>query len=183
MTTLLLISGSLRAKSYNTALLRAFNERLPQGVSGVFADISHIPLFNQDTEDPLPEAVRTFKEAVKNSDGIVFATPEYNRSIPGVLKNAIDWATRPEGTQPFSGMPVYILGVSVGLSGTMTAQYDLRRIMTYFGAHVLGTPEFFGRNASTLFGEDGALTDVKSGEHLARAATAFSSFVLKIKSP
>src|SRR4030065_1292181 len=120
-------AGSLRKNSYNKALLRAAMELLPTDAKLEIFDLEGIPPFNQDFETQMPEKVKEFKAKIKEADGTLIATPEYNYSIPGVLKNAIDWASRPHGDNAFDGKPVAIMGASVGMLGTDRAQYDLRR--------------------------------------------------------
>lgn len=154
---LLGISGSLREGSYNSALLRAAIRFAPDHQFSV-ANIGTLPLFSQDSENPLPESVKALKDAIRAADAVVFATPEHNRSIPGVLKNAIDWSTRPEGDNPWEGKPVLVIGATTGLLGTATAQYDLKRMLSYLGAHPMGRPEFFCTFAADKF-KDNELTD------------------------
>ena len=116
------ISGSLRAKSFNSGALRAAQELVPEGMSIDIADISGVPLYNGDVEaDGMPEAVVRLRDQIREADGLLIVTPEYNYSIPGVLKNAIDWASRPPD-QPFDAKPMAIMGASPGGSGTMRCQ-------------------------------------------------------------
>ncbi len=133
-------SGSLRKESHNTALLHAFQEVAPAGTTIEILDIGTLPLYNSDLEVSYPVEAQKLKDAVKAADAVLFATPEYNRAIPGVLKNAIDWVSRPYGTNSFAGKPTLIAGVSIGKIGTALAQEDLKEIMLYLDAHVLGQP-------------------------------------------
>jgi chromate reductase, NAD(P)H dehydrogenase (quinone) len=149
------ISGSLRKGSYNSALLRATialaeKEKLP--ITFDVADIRSIPLYDDDvrTESGFPEPAAKFRESIKKADAILFVTPEYNYSVPGVLKNAIDWASRPPN-QPFAGKPFAVMGASGGMSGTMRAQYHLRQIAVFVDMHGLNKPEIFVRNAKDIF--------------------------------
>jgi chromate reductase len=118
-------AGSLRKQSYNRAILAASLEMMPDGASLEIFDLEGIPPFNQDLERQPPGRVKEFKERIRSADGILIATPEYNYSIPGVLKNAIDWASRPYGDNAFDGKPVAVMGASIGMLGTARAQYHL----------------------------------------------------------
>lgn len=180
--TLLGISGSLREKSYNTALLHAFKSAAPEGVNVEIVDIGEIPHFNQDDEANFPEIATALKAKIEAVDGIILATPEYNRSVPGVLKNVIDWTSRPWGKNSWAGKPVYVVSASVGpLSGAL-AQYELKKIMLYLDAHVLGQPEFFLGNATTKFDESNVLTDEDTKAHVGSALAKFTSFIDTLQS-
>jgi chromate reductase len=156
------ISGSLRKGSFNTSLLRAAmaiaeTEKLPLRFD--IADIRGIPPFDEDVRAAgLPEPVQKFRDAIAAADAVLFVTPEYNYSIPGVLKNAIDWASRPP-SQPFADKPFAIMGASGGLSGTMRGQYHLRQVAVFLDMHPLNKPEVFVRNAKDAFDADGNLKD------------------------
>lgn len=162
-------SGSLRKDSYNTALLHAFQEVADQDTHIIIADISTLPLFNSDDEAQYPAAAQTLKDQVAAADAIIFATPEYNRSVPGVLKNAIDWISRPYGKNSFVGKPVLIAGVSGGKIGTAVAQSHLRQIMLYLDSIVLGQPELYLGPVGELFDEKKALTQDTTRELLTKA--------------
>jgi chromate reductase len=137
----LAISGSLRASSLNTAALRAAKELAPDGVTIEIAEIGDIPLYNDDVRlAGMPASVVALQGAIAAADAVLIATPEYNFSIPGVLKNAIDWMSRTD-PQPFRGKPVGIIGASMGALGTGRAQYDLRKVFLFLDAHVLNKPE------------------------------------------
>ncbi|HQT83038.1 MAG TPA: NAD(P)H-dependent oxidoreductase, partial [Candidatus Paceibacterota bacterium] len=153
------ISGSLRKDSFNTALLRAMQSLAPGGMDIQIADIGGLPLYSQDAEASFPPAAQKLKEAIEAADGIIIATPEYNRSVPGVLKNAIDWASRPWGKNSFAGKPLMTAGVSVGKIGTAVAQSHLRQIMSYLDAQVIGQPELYLGPAQGIFDADGTITD------------------------
>jgi chromate reductase len=156
------ISGSLRKASYNTALLRAAieiaNENgLPVEITP--ANIHEIPPYDEDVRAAgLPPAVQDFRAAISAAQAILFVTPEYNYSMPGVLKNAIDWASRPPA-QPFADKPFAVMGASGGMSGTMRAQYHLRQTAVFLDMHALNKPEIFVRNAKEGFDETGRLRD------------------------
>ena len=147
---LLVISGSLRKDSLNTKLARAFIARAPEGVTMELADISTIPLYNGDEEAAhFPEVVVSLKDKIKESDGIVLITPEYNRSMPGVLKNVLDYTSRPYGDSAWTGKPVFVAGATGGPIGTALAQYDAKKVLLYVGAHPLPQPELNGRIAES----------------------------------
>ncbi len=141
------ISGSLRRQSYNTAALRAAQELAPPGMRIETADISAIPLYNEDVrERGFPPAVEVFREQIRRADALLLVTPEYNYSIPGVLKNAIDWASRPP-EQPFAGKPAAVMGASPGFTGTARAQYHLRQAAVFLDLRLLNRPEVMIGNA------------------------------------
>jgi chromate reductase len=125
-------AGSLRKQSYNRALLSAAHEMVPDDATLEVFDLEGIPPFNQDLENEPPEKVRDFKARIRAADAILIVTPEYNYSIPGVLKNAIDWASRPYGDSAFGGKPVAVMGASIGMLRTARAQFDLRRSFVFF---------------------------------------------------
>lgn len=158
-TKILGICGSLRKASLNMAALRAAAANTPDGISMDIADISSIPVYNEEVyAEGFPPAVDTFRAQIKSADALLFATPEYNYSIPGVLKNAIDWASRPP-EHPFTGKAVGMLGCSGGTSGTMRAQYHLRQVMVFLDMRPINKPEVFLPGAGNLFDENGNLTD------------------------
>lgn len=153
------ISGSLRAGSYNTAALRAAGELLPSGVTLELADIRGIPLYDDDLRAAgMPPAVTALQGQVAAADAVLIATPEYNYSVSGVLKNAIDWISRTT-PQPFARKPVGIIGAAAGALGTGRAQYDLRKIFVFLDAHVMNKPEVMIAAAHTKFDAGGRLTD------------------------
>jgi chromate reductase len=152
------ISGSLRRTSYNTALLHAAADLLPAGATLEILTLAEIPLFNQDEETPLPPAVRAFKDLIAAADAVIFATPEYNASLPGVLKNAIDWASRPPD-RVLDGKLAAIIGASTGQFGTLRAQLHLRQILSHINMQVVNKPEVYVMQAKSKFDADGRLTD------------------------
>lgn len=168
--TLLGICGSLRKKSLNAALLRTVAETLPPEARLVDApSLGDIPLFNSDLGEP--EAVAALKLAIREADGLVIATPEYNYSIPGVLKNALDWASRPQPS-PLRGKPVGIIGCAQGMSGSMRAQYHLRQILVYSDSPTLNQPEVLIPRAHERFDQDGKLTDESTRELMRKFGAA-----------
>lgn len=151
-------SGSLRKSSYNTALLTEAAELMPPGMELEIYDLSPLPMFNQDAEKPFPEAVEGFRGRLAQAGALLIATPEYNGSITGALKNAIDWASRPP-KQPLKGKPVAIMGASTGNFGTLRAQLHLRQILTHVGTLTLAKPEVLIARAGQAFDSDGKLVD------------------------
>ncbi|GEM88124.1 NADPH-dependent FMN reductase [Meiothermus granaticius] len=154
------ISGSLRQGSYNTALLRAALELAPPGMQIEPFEIGNFPLYNEDLRVAgLPPAVQAFRQAIQAADALLFATPEYNYSVPGVLKNAIDWASRPPNDQPLAGKPVAIMGASTGNFGTVRAQMHLRQMCVFLDMHPLNKPEVLVFRAAEKFDAQGHLVD------------------------
>ncbi len=152
------ISGSLRRGSFNRAALQAATQLAPDGATIEVFELDGIPGFNQDDEQNPPAKVVDLKKRIRESDAILFVTPEYNYSIPGVLKNAIDWASRPYGDSAWSGKPVAIMGASVGAFGTARAQYHLRQIFVFLNMFPINQPEVMIGNASERFDAAGNLT-------------------------
>jgi chromate reductase len=153
------IVGSLRKDSYNHFALKVAQELLPDGAVLDLIELHGIPVFNQDDEIVMPAAVLEFKRQILAADAILFATPEYNYSVSGVLKNAIDWASRPYGESAWTGKPAAVMGVSTGSFGTARAQYHLRQILVTLDMPTVNQPEVMIGNAAQRFGPDGRLTD------------------------
>lgn len=183
MTTLnfLAISGSLRAASFNTAALRTAAEVAPEGVSFTFADLSDIPLYNDDVRlAGMPASVIALQSAIAAADAVLVAVPEYNFSVSGVLKNAIDWISRTD-PQPFRDKPVGIIGAAAGALGTGRAQYDLRKIFLFLDAHVLNKPEVMIAAAHTRFDKQGALTDEATRGFLKAIVLALRDWTIRLR--
>jgi len=159
-------AGSLRKQSYNRALLSAANEVAPEDATLEIFDLEGIPPFNQDLEDKPPEKVKDFKVKIRAADAILIVTPEYNYSIPGVLKNAIDWASRPYGDNAFEGKPVAVMGASIGMLGTARAQYDLRRSFVFLNMYPMNQPEVMIPFAQDKIDSNGRLTDEKTRQKI-----------------
>jgi chromate reductase len=157
-------AGSLRKGSYNKALLRAALELLPEGVDLEIFDLEGIPPFNQDMEDQPVEKVKEFKAKIRAADAILIATPEYNYSIPGVLKNAIDSASRPYGDNAFEHKPVAMMSASVSMIGGARAQYHLRQCYVFLSCFALNQPEVMVPLAHEKIDKDGRVTDEKTRE-------------------
>jgi chromate reductase len=156
------ISGSLRKASFNRAALRAAQELVPPAAVLEIFDLDGIPPFNEDDEQTLPARVVDLKTRVRGADAILIATPEYNYSVPGVLKNAIDWASRPYGDSAWDGKPVAIMGASIGATGTARAQYHLRQTFVYLNMYALNQPEVMISNAAQRFDANARLVDPTS---------------------
>lgn len=163
------ISGSLRKDSFNSMLLRALQPLAPAGMTITIADISTLPLYDQDAEASFPATAQALKEIIEKADGVIIATPEHNRSISSALKNALDWTSRPWGKNSLAGKPVLTMGVSVGKLGTAIAQSHLRQVLLYLDAHVVGQPELYFGPADELFGSEGNITEASTKELLAKA--------------
>jgi chromate reductase len=157
------IPGSLRKGSFNRGLLRAAGEMLPEGMTLDVYELHAVPLYNGDVEAAgLPEPVQELQRRIEAADALLFATPEYNYSMAGVLKNAIDWASRPSPArpaQPFNGKPVAMMGAGAGMMGTGRAQYHLRQTCVFLTMLPLNKPEVFVAAAATKFDASGRLTD------------------------
>jgi chromate reductase len=153
------IAGSLRKGSYNRAALRAARTLAPEDARIEIFELDGIPVFNQDNESSLPERVAQLKARIRASDAVLIVTPEYNYSIPGVLKNAIDWVSRPFGDNAWEGKPVAIMGASPGMLGSARAQYHLRQVFVFLDMHPLNRPEVMIANAGQRFDAQGNLTD------------------------
>lgn len=178
------ISGSLRKGSFNTLLLEnaiaiAKTEGLPLHFD--VADIRSVPPYDDDVRNAgIPEPVRRFADAVAAADALLFATPEYNFSVPGVLKNAIDWASR-VSPQPFADKPFAVMGASGGMSGTMRAQYHLRQIAVFLDMHALNKPEIFVRNGREAFDADGKLKDETTRKLIHQQLVALSDWTRRLR--
>jgi chromate reductase len=157
--TILGIAGSLRQGSYNRLTLRAAEQLLPDGAKIETFDLHSIPLFNQDEEKSPPASVTEFKQRIRAADAILIVTPEYNYGIPGVLKNAIDWASRPYGDNAWNDKPVALMGATPGLLGTARAQILMRPLLSYLNMHTVNQPEVMIAKAHEKFDSQGNLTD------------------------
>lgn len=157
---LVFMSGSLRASSFNTAFLKALAARVPEGTEVVWADIGSLPLFNQDDEAAETKpAVRQLRELVDQADGVVISSPEYNHSIPGVLKNAIDWLSRPPGESVWKHKPVMLAGASPSFVGTARAQQHLKQVFTAVQARLFIAPEVCVAGANGKVNDEGVFVD------------------------
>lgn len=179
--TILAICGSLRRASYNRALLRVAIEVAPPDVAITPHEIAEIPLYNGDVEDEgFPVPVEGLRDAVRAADGVLFVTPEYNHGIPGVLKNAIDWASRPPSL-PFRGKPGGLMGASDGPIGTARCQPLLRQTMQTLGMRTLVHPEVLVTFCKEKFDAEGRLTDETTRKHVAKYVAALAEWVAAAK--
>lgn len=175
------VAGSLRKESYNRAVLRTAVELAPEEMDIETFDIAGIPPFNQDEEQNQPEHLREFKAKIKRADGLIFVTPEYNYSIPGVLKNAIDAASRPYGDNPFYDKPVAIIGASPGRIGTARAQYHLRQTCVFLNMHPMNQPEVMITFADEKIDDNGKLVDQQTREIIRKQMEAYVIWIRRLK--
>jgi chromate reductase len=172
------ISGSLRRDSYCTAILRTLRDQLPEQVTLDIFELTRIPLYNQDDEaENFPSSVQTFKDAVARCDGVVIASPEYNYGMPGVLKNALDWASRPINNSPFAGKPTLVMTASPAFTGGVRAQIQIAETLRAMLAHVVATPQVVVPAVHTKI-ENGKLKDPVSVDY---AMKAIDSLLVAVK--
>ncbi len=177
------LSGSLRSGSYNTAALRAAQELAPPGMTIDTFGLAPVPLYNEDVKaQGYPAPVAELRQRVKEADGVLLVTPEYNYSVSGVLKNAIDWISRPPD-QPFDGKPIAVMGASMGLLGTARAQYHLRQMFVFMNGYVLNRPEVMIAQAQNKFDAAGKLTDQTTRDMLGLLLTSFAAWVRRMGPP
>lgn len=175
------IAGSLRKGSYNRAALRSAAKLVPQGSTLEIFDLDGIPPFNEDHEKEFPPRAREFKAKVSAADAILIVTPEFNYSVPGVLKNAIDWASRLYGDSAWNTKPVAIMGASIGMLGTARAQYHLRQMFVFLNMFPLNQPEVMIANAADKFDEQGNLKDPKTSEKIKELLEALADWTRQLK--
>lgn len=177
------IAGSLREGSFNRAALEAARDLLPQKATlEIFERLGDIPLFNQDHENNPPDSVVDLKDKITSADAIVFATPEYNYSIPGVLKNAIDWASRPYGDSAWEGKPVGIMSASGGMLGGSRAQYHLRQTFVFLNMHPLNHPEVIISHANEKIDEKtGTISDSHTKKKIAELMEALVKWTIELQ--
>ena len=181
MSHILGMSGSLRQGSFNTALLHFVARSLPEGARMEIARIDDLPLYNDDVRvTGYPPPAQRLREQVAAADVVLIVTPEYNYSIPGVLKNAIDWASRPPN-QPFESKPIGIMGASTGMLGSARAQYHLRQCFVFLNAPVMSRPEVMVAHARERFDEQGNLTDVSTQQHVVKFLRALVELSARMK--
>lgn len=175
------ISGSLRKGSYNSMALRAAQKLAPAGMSLDIADIADIPLYNDDVRaagEPAP--VAALKAQVRAADAVLLVTPEYNFSIPGVLKNTLDWLSRPP-EPPFDGKPVAIMGASPGPVGTARVQYHLRQVLVFMNTFTVNKPEVFISHAATKFDAQGELTDEATAKFIGELLASLRALAGRVR--
>jgi chromate reductase len=174
------ICGSVRKASLNRALLSAVAAAMPETAAFAVHDgLERLPIFSNDLDDP--PIVAELKSAIARADGVVFAVPEYNYSIPGGLKNALDWVSRPPSSSPMRGKPIGLVGAATGMSGTIRAQTHLRQILVYSDSPCMNQPEVLIARAHERFDASGALVDDSTRHLLSRFASAFVAFVERTK--
>jgi chromate reductase len=175
------IAGSLRRGSFNAATLRAAQALAPSGMTIETFDIAPIQPYNEDVrEQGYPPPVDDLRARIKAADGLLIVTPEYNYSIPGVLKNAIDWASRPP-EQPFDGKPIGLMGASMGTHGTSRAQYHLRQCFVFLNGLVMNLPEVMIPQAQNKFDAEGKLNDQMTRDFIVAHLAAFQAWVLRMR--
>lgn len=177
------IAGSLRKASFNHGALRAAAELAPEGATVEIFELDGIPGFNQDDEQNPPEKAAELKRKIREADAILFVTPEYNYSVPGVLKNAIDWASRPYGDSAWSGKPAAIMGASVGGIATARAQYHLRQMMVFLNMFPINQPEVMIGNAGEKFDDEGNLTDETTKNFIRQLLVNLVDWTRRISEP
>jgi chromate reductase, NAD(P)H dehydrogenase (quinone) len=177
------IAGSLRRDSYNRSALRAASQLAPEGATVEIFELDGIPGFNQDEEQNPPAKVTELKQKIRAADAVLFVTPEYNYSVPGVLKNAIDWASRPYGDNAWDGKPAAIMGASIGNIGTARAQYHLRQTMVFLNMFPLNQPEVMIGNAAERFDAEGNLTDETTKEYIRKLLQNLVDWTRRIAQP
>jgi len=183
MYKILAISGSLRKDSYNTTILRNAVKLAPENIEIEIADIHDIPLLNQDNESPMPESVALLKQKIEAADGILFASPEYNYSIGGVLKNVLDWGSRPSGKSSWKRKVVGLIGATEGNFATLRAFYDVVKILYGMGMIVPVLSEVPIPNVSTKLDSEGNLTDEKTKEKVKNLLITMIDWIERFKSP
>lgn len=178
MAKVLGIVGSLRQASYNRALIRAAQDLAPDGMAITPFDLGDVPLYNGDVEaEGDPPGVTRLKDAIRAADGVLFATPEYNHGVPGVMKNAVDWASRPAGQAALQQKPVALLGASPGITGTARGQSQLRQAFEFTDSYCMPQPELLVFQAHEKFDGEGRLTDERTRRNLAKFLAAFAAWV------
>jgi len=174
-------SGSLRKDSYNTKLVKAFIRLAPDDVTADIIQIGDLPLLNEDLESDLPIPVRELHQSIDGADAILLATPEYNRSYSPVLKNALDWGSRPEGKNKWNKKPALVIGCTPYALGAFGAQHHLRQVLVYLNMYPLQQPEFYLGKAGDKFNEKGELTDEPTKKLIGQVWTEFVQWIEKVK--
>ena len=169
--------GSLRKESFNRKMANALIGLAPPDLKLSIVEIGALPPYNQDDESNPPPAVTQFKEAISKSDAVLFVTPEYNRSVPGVLKNAIDVASRPYGKSAWTGKPGAVMSVTGGALGAFGANHHLRQSLVFLNVPAMPQPEAYIGNAATLFDADGKLTNDSTRDFVTKFLTAFAHWI------
>lgn len=176
------IAGSLRKESFNRAVLREAAQLVPEGAEIEIFELDGIPGYNQDEENNPPAKIAELKKKIREADALLFVTPEYNYSVPGVLKNAIDWASRPYGDNAFNGKVAAIMGASIGNIATARAQYHLRQIFVFLDIIAVNQPEVMIGTAGDKFDAEGKLTDENTKKFMRQLLENLVSLSKKINS-
>lgn len=172
------IVGSLRKDSFNRQLANAVIKLAPQDFSFQIVPIHELPLYNQDQDSAVPEVVSRFKDTIKNAQGVLFVTPEHNRSLPAAMKNALDQGSRPWGQSVWGGKPAGVMGISPGAAGTSMAQQHLRNVLAFLDMPTLGQPEMFLQMREGMFNADGSIAE-SSREFLQKWMDKYTAWVRK----
>jgi chromate reductase, NAD(P)H dehydrogenase (quinone) len=176
------LAGSLRQGSLNRSLLRAAQQSAPSGVVIDIFDLAPLPLYNGDVEaGGDPEGVQALKQAIGNADGVLFVTPEYNHGVPAVMKNAVDWASRPPRQAVLDGKPVGVIGASPGMVGSARGQTQLRQAFEFTNSYCMTQPELLVARAHEKFDADGVLIDEETKRYLGRWIEAFAAWVRRFR--
>jgi len=179
--TVAAFSGSLRKESYTTKLVKAFQTLAPEGVNVKIINISQLPLLNQDLEENLPQVLKDLHNSIADADAILLATPEYNRSYSPVLKNALDWGSRPQGQNKWDKKPVAVVGCTPYNLGAFGAVHHLRQVLVYLNMYSLQQPEFYLANAAEKFNEKGELTDDETRKIILGLWSDFVDWIKKLQ--
>ncbi|MDD5450155.1 MAG: NAD(P)H-dependent oxidoreductase [Candidatus Omnitrophica bacterium] len=169
--------GSLRKESYNRKMANALMEVAPDSLKLEIIEIGNLPIYNQDLDDNPPAEYKQLRERVKKLDGVLFVTPEYNRSVPPVLKNAIDAASRPYGQSAWDGKPGAVISVSPGAIGGFGANHHLRQSLAFLNIPTMQAPEAYIGNAANLFDDKGKLTNASTREFITKFMHSFAAWV------
>lgn len=176
------IAGSLRKASYNKALLRAAQELAPERLRIEIHDLAGVPLFNEDVEaEGVPQAVLDLRQAIAEADGLLIATPEYNHGVPGVMKNAFDWLSRPPRRSVLQGKPTALMGASPGTTGTARGQSQLRQSFVFTDTPAMLQPEVLVGRAHERFDAEGNLTDQKVRDYLVAFLERFADWIERLR--
>ena len=181
-TNVAVFVGSLRKGSFNRQVAHALAELAPAGLKLEIVEIGHLPHYNQDTDENPPAEFTAFRNRIKSADAVLFVTPEYNRSVPGVLKNALDIASRPYGQSAWNGKPAAVVSASIGAIGGFGANHHLRQSLVFLNAPTMAQPEAYIGNVGKLFDANGKLTDDGTRKFLTGFMQAYASWV-KANSP
>jgi chromate reductase len=179
--TVAAFSGSVRKESYTTKLVKAFQLLAPNQVAVNIVSIDNLPFINEDLEHNLPQSVKDLHASIEKADAILLATPEYNRSYSPVLKNALDWGSRPQGNNSWNGKPAAVIGCTPYALGAFGAQHHLRQVLVYLNMHPVQQPEFYLAKVAEKFNERGELTDAETKKIITSFWQVFITWINKIK--